>query len=295
MSRPELLSAWLEAWGKEYPSSRGPKMDRYYPVSEFEVAIKDGKPIAAVGYGELGGYNFKGMSYTKPEYLNEGLWSRMFRDLSGKSIVGLAQKAEGFTQKDWESVYRRKGWTINPSDEELDEIFGEDRDESITEPFVGFYRNHPVNTWAVNNTNVGKWERIVRVEDKMGWENIIKRKIKCPACDKTFNTKEEHDRHHKKEHSIRKREWTPPPRKPVVKQIDKIIDYLKRNPQGMPKKSIEKDLKIPSSRVLAYLKKLIEEGNVEKVQSKTGGIGQAKTSYADRTIFNKPIYKWIGE
>mgnify|MGYP003627664335 CR=1 FL=1 len=287
MSRPELLSAWLEAWGKEYPSSRGPKMDRYYPVSEFEVAIKDGKPIAAVGYGERAGYNFKGMSYTRPEYLNEGLWSRMFRDLSGKSIVGLAQKAEGFTQKDWESVYRRKGWTINPSDEELDEIFGEDRDESITEPFVDFYRNHPVNTWAVNNTNVGKWERIVRVEDKMGWENIIKRKIKCPACDKTFNTKEEHDRHHKKEHSIKKREWTPPPRKPVVTMIKKIEAYLKRNPQGMTFESIVKDNYSENPVIKRHLKTLKSKGKVVKVNHVRRGKKGA--------VIETKVWKWIGE
>ena len=270
MSRAELLSTWLEAWGEEYPSSRGPKMDRYYPVSEFEVAIKDGKPIAAVGYGEKAGYNFKGMSHTKPEYLNEGLWTRMFRDLSGKSIVGLSQKAEGFTQKDWESVYRRKGWTINPSDEELGEVFGEDRDESITEPFVAFYRNHPVNTWAVNNNNVGKWDRIVRVGDKMGWQDILKGDGWVPKKIKS---------------------------NPTYKTV--VIDFLKRNRRGMDFQAIKKGVnltRMTGNKLTKILDELKKDGLVEEVYEKFSEKAGRKKAYMGKLNINKPkVFNWIGE
>ena len=143
MTKAELFSAWREAWDEEYPSIRKKAMDwdNEYPITEFEVAIKDGKPIAAVGYGEKGGYTFKGMSHTIPEELDKGMNNRISRKLSGKLIVGLSQKSADFSQEDWETVYRKRGYTINPSDEELDEVFGMDRDKSITEPFINFYRN----------------------------------------------------------------------------------------------------------------------------------------------------------
>ena len=34
----------------------------------------------------------------------------------------------------------------------------------------------------------------------MNWVNILKKKIKCPDCPKTFNTEKEHREHHLKEH-----------------------------------------------------------------------------------------------
>lgn len=40
---------------------------------------------------------------------------------------------------------------------------------------------------------------------KMSWENILKKKIKCPDCPKTFDTKEEHRQHHMKEHGKHRR------------------------------------------------------------------------------------------
>ena len=90
--------------------------------------------------------------------------------------------------------------------------------------------------------------------------------------------------------NLLKRDWKPPPREPVVKGKDKIIAYLKRNPQGMPKMSIVNDNGLSVSRVKVYLRELIEEGNVEYVASK-----HSVGSYAGKDNFVKPVYKWIGE
>lgn len=87
-----------------------------------------------------------------------------------------------------------------------------------------------------------------------------------------------------------KRDWKAPPRKPVVKIKDQIINFLKRNPQGMTKMSIVKDNKLATSRVKVYLRELIAEGNVEYVPSK-----HTTGSMSGMDNFNKMVYRWIGE
>ena len=42
----------------------------------------------------------------------------------------------------------------------------------------------------------------------MSWEDVLKKKIKCPSCTKTFDTKEEHRQHHMKEHGKRRSAFT---------------------------------------------------------------------------------------
>ena len=166
MTRPEIVSLWKKTWGEELPSGRPTpaKMDTYYPITELDVGFIDDKPVSMRGYGEKGDYHFEGMHYTHPDYLNQGLNRELqnHRPISGKTIVGLSQRMADFSQEDWINTYKSKGFTINPTDEELDEVFGEDRDKKITEPFINFYRNHEKNTWAIKNTTVAKWWSVIK-------------------------------------------------------------------------------------------------------------------------------------
>jgi hypothetical protein len=164
INRSQLEQLWKDSWGEPLPSGRPTpaKMDTYYPITKFKVALDKDKPIAYRGYGEKNEYNFIGMAYTKPEYLKQGIYSKLEPSLSGKVIVGLSQRNPEFSQSDWVSYWKGKGFTVNPSDEELDEIFGLDRDKSITEPFINFYRKHEKNTWAVKGDTVAKWQEVLK-------------------------------------------------------------------------------------------------------------------------------------
>mgnify|MGYP003652916156 CR=1 FL=1 len=167
LSRSQLEQLWKDSWAETIPSGRPTpsKMDTYYPITRFNVGVDNDKPIAYRGYGEKDGYTFIGMAYTKPEYLRRGIYSKLAPSMSGKVIVGLSQRNTEFSQSDWVSYWEGKGFTINPTDEELDEIFGTDRDKSITDPFVKFYRNHDRNTWAVKGDTISKWQEILKVEE----------------------------------------------------------------------------------------------------------------------------------
>ena len=64
MTRQEIVSLWEKVWGVELPSGRPTpaKMDTYYPITDFNVAFDDDKPVAYRGYGEKGEYKFIGFS-----------------------------------------------------------------------------------------------------------------------------------------------------------------------------------------------------------------------------------------
>ena len=164
MSRSSLEDLWNKTYGEDLPSGRPKpaKMDSYYPISTMNVALDEGKPVAYRGFGNIGDYNFIGMSYTMPEYRNKSIYSKLEPPMQGKVIVGLSQRNTGFKQEDWVNYFKGKGFTINPSDEELDEMFGEGHEE-ITHHFIRFYRNHDKNTWAAKNTSaIAKWWGIVK-------------------------------------------------------------------------------------------------------------------------------------
>jgi len=170
MSRSSLEDLWQKEWGEKMPSGRLPigqsKIEPFYPIRFFKVAFDEGKPIAYRGYGDKGGYNLIGMAYTKPEYYRQGIYNRLQPTLSGKVIVGLSQRNPDFSKSDWESYWEGKGFTINPSDSDLDNIFGKDRDKSITDPFMKYYGNSDRTSWAVRGDGISKWQEVLKKKNK---------------------------------------------------------------------------------------------------------------------------------
>ena len=164
MSRSSLEQLWEKSWGESLPSGRPTpaKMDSYYPITIMNVALDEGKPVAYRGYGTIGDYTFVGMAFTKSEYRKKDLYAKLAPPMQGKLIAGISQRSPDFPQSKWVSSWENKGFTINPTDEELDKIFGKGHEE-ITHHFIRFYRNHPKNTWAIKNTDsIAKWQKVLR-------------------------------------------------------------------------------------------------------------------------------------
>jgi hypothetical protein len=76
---------------------------------------------------------------------------------------------------------------------------------------------------------------------------------------------------------ILKDDWKPPPRKPKVSQPDKIINYLKRNPD-VPFMSIFNDLDLNMS--MNRMRKFIDKhDNITSRIKPIGATGNSETLY----------------
>tara|TARA_R100000008_G_scaffold86788_1_gene81608 strand:- start:1720 stop:2550 length:831 start_codon:yes stop_codon:yes gene_type:complete len=187
MSRSQLERLWKEKWGQSLPTGRlpvGSKLDQFYIISDFYVAIQDeknhpdeGKPIAFRGYGYKGEFKFIGMAYTKPEYYRQGIYTDLEPSLSGKVILALSQRNPEFPQDVWVNYWKFKGFLADPTDEQLDRVFDKGHEE-VTAPFINYYRNKPDRTWVVRNTNIRKaWFTDIG-NNKNNWRDIVKSDIK---------------------------------------------------------------------------------------------------------------------
>jgi hypothetical protein len=76
---------------------------------------------------------------------------------------------------------------------------------------------------------------------------------------------------------ILKDDWKPPPRKPKVSQHDKIINYLKKNPD-VPLMSIFNDLDLHMS--MNRMRKFIDRHtNITSRRKPIGATGNSETLY----------------
>ena len=187
MSRSDLKQFWKEKWGEPLPTGRlpvGSKVDKFYIITDFHVAIQDeknhqdeGKPIAFRGYGYNGEYKFIGMAYTKPEYYRQGIYTDLEPSLSGKVILALSQRNPEFPQNMWVNYWEFKGFLADPTDEQLDKVLGKGHEE-VTALFIKYYRNKPDKTWVVRNTNIKKTWFADIANNKNDWRAIVKSDIK---------------------------------------------------------------------------------------------------------------------
>ena len=151
LSLNELTSLWKESWNEKLPSSRLPAGQTrlgFYPINRFNVAFVEDKPVSFRGWSETNGYTMLGMDYTKEEYRRQGLHKKLAPPMRGKIIVGLSQKDESFSPEDWAKSFERRGFTINPTDEEITNVFGETT--PTTDSFRDFYSGG-AKSFAIKN------------------------------------------------------------------------------------------------------------------------------------------------
>ena len=157
-----LKSFWAESWDIPIPITRsaGSALNEWYPVENFIVAIHEGKPIGASGYTQRDGYVLYGQSIMHPDYKGEGIYSDLGveRDMAvnGPKIAGLvSQDPENFSQSDYESMQERQGFIVNPSEEQIREVFGGEYPEKTIQSFSEFYDNHPTGSWGIKKFDDG--------------------------------------------------------------------------------------------------------------------------------------------
>jgi hypothetical protein len=185
MSKDALIKLWEKEWGEPLPTARPPnaKMDIYYPLTEFFVAIHDddfesehkGKPISYAGIGYKGGFITLGGDYTHKKYRKMGLATKINDKrlaLSGPKIVGIVSKDPSYPIGKRVEAFSSRGFVINPTEEELTELLG-DYDESVIAPFREFYNKHKAGEWAVKKSwtcalkKNGPLSNIARLKAKM--------------------------------------------------------------------------------------------------------------------------------
>lgn len=181
LSLNELTSLWQNSWGEKLPSSRLPAGQTrlgFYPIDRFKVAFDEGKPVSFRGWSETNGYTMLGMDYTKEEYRRQGLHKKLAPPMRGKIIVGLSQKDESFSPEAWANTFERQGFVVNPTDEEIIEVFGET--SPTTDAFRGFYSGGTKSFAIKNMDSLRKNERWIRVMGKNGF-NIMDTKYNKPV------------------------------------------------------------------------------------------------------------------
>jgi len=170
-SLDSLKSLWLKSWNEELPSGRLPAGETqlgFYPVTNFKVALdEEGRPVAYRGWSESNGYFMLGMSFTKEEWRGKGIFNLLEPPMKGKVILGLSQRNSTFSNEDWVNTWERKGFTINPTPEQIEEIFG--NNTSTTKEFANFYANKQGKGWAIKNlASIAKWFNIVKRGGRYG-------------------------------------------------------------------------------------------------------------------------------
>lgn len=179
LSLNELTSLWQNSWGEKLPSSRLPAGQTrlgFYPIDRFKVAFDEGKPVSFRGWSETNGYFMLGMAYTREEYRRLGLHKKLTPPMRGKVIVGLSQK--DFSPEAWAKTFEGQGFIVNPTDEEIIEVFGET--SPTTDAFRDFYSGGAKSFAIKNMDSLRKNERWVRVMGKNGF-NIMDTKYNKPV------------------------------------------------------------------------------------------------------------------
>mgnify|MGYP003111078158 FL=1 len=78
MSKEELQQLWSETMGDEpFPMNRSENspLDSFYPIDNFIVFMKEGKPISGVGYSTRDGFSLRGGAFTIPDERGSGGYS----------------------------------------------------------------------------------------------------------------------------------------------------------------------------------------------------------------------------
>ena len=161
MSRELLENFWKKEWGEPIPVTRKKKsvLNSWYPITHYIVATHNKKPIGFSGYTQLDGYALYGQSNVHSDYKKQGVYTRlgMERDaaVSGPKVAGLVSKDPTFPQEEYIAMQRSNHFIINPSKEEIIELFGEQYPEKRLQEFEEFYSNHPTGDWGIKKFDDG--------------------------------------------------------------------------------------------------------------------------------------------
>lgn len=164
MSKEELQQLWSETMGDEpFPMNRSENspLDSFYPVEEYIVFLKDGKPISGVGYSTRDGFSLRGGAFTIPEERGEGVYTKVSQEadriIPTPYLAGFS--SSNISSKEWNQKAKDRGWSIKPTDEEL----GEYANNPTIKAFKDYYDNHPKGaSWGVKGLSMKKWFSILK-------------------------------------------------------------------------------------------------------------------------------------
>ena len=161
MALEMLKTFWEREWGTPLPVTRkkDSALNEFYPITHFIVAIHNNKPVGAVGYSQQSGFALYGQSIMHPDYYEKGIYRELGieRDMAvnGPKIAGLVSKNPNFSQEEYEQMQGRVGFNINPTEEEIKQIFGGEYPEKTIQGFQEFYGNHPTGSWGIKKFDDG--------------------------------------------------------------------------------------------------------------------------------------------
>ena len=164
MSKEELQQLWSETMGDEpFPMNRSENspLDSFYPIDNFIVFMKEGKPISGVGYSTRDGFSLRGGAFTIPEERGEGVYKKVSQEadriIPTPYIAGFS--SSNISSAKWNQTAKDNGWTIKPTDEEL----GEYANNPTIKAFKDYYDNHPKGaSWGVKGLPLKKWFSILK-------------------------------------------------------------------------------------------------------------------------------------
>lgn len=164
MSKEELQQLWSETMGDEpFPMNRSENspLDSFYPIDNFIVFMKEGKPISGVGYSTRDGFSLRGGAFTIPDERGSGVYSKVSQEadriIPTPYIAGFS--SSNISSKEWNQKAKERGWSIKPTDEEL----GEYANNPTIKAFKDYYDNHPKgSSWGVKGLPLKKWFSILK-------------------------------------------------------------------------------------------------------------------------------------
>ena len=164
MPKEELVALWEQSNTEPFPANRSKNspLNPFYPIDKYIVLLDGEEIVGAVGFSERDGFTIRGGSFSVPKYRNKGLFNTILAEadkLSPPFIAGFSSNV--VNNKKWVESNEKKGWTMNPTDEEL----GEYADNPTVKGFKEYYGNHPRGAkWAVKGLPLQKmWWGVITI------------------------------------------------------------------------------------------------------------------------------------
>jgi len=157
MSKSELIKLWEETMDTPFPS-RSKELDSFYPVNDYVVLIRDGKPVAGIGYSNKNGFYLRGGGYSVEKGAYREVYKEADRVIPLPYIAGFSSST--VSPEEWAKMAQRKGWDTNPTDKQL----GEYADNPTVKAFKEHYgESHPQGAaWGVKGLPLAKWFNVLK-------------------------------------------------------------------------------------------------------------------------------------
>ena len=163
MSKEELFSLWESTNNSPFPSARSKNspLDSFYPITNYFVMLKNGKPVGGIGYGKKGKFTTYGGAFVIESERRKNIFKYLDRHLIANTnspyIAGISSTS--MSNETLAESYKKRNWIINPTDEEL----GNYVNDSTIKAFKDYYGNHPKGAkWAVKELPLEKWFNIIK-------------------------------------------------------------------------------------------------------------------------------------